>query len=72
MKVATHFKYKSQKGIRYLSRRDEYGQRKQEVMIIFPTDVEFSVETVTKSMLSTSKIILYIYTDRMVIHKILC
>ena len=43
MKVATHFKYKS-----------ELNQKKQWVRIIFPTDVEFSEETVTKSLFSTS------------------
>ena len=48
MKVATHFKYKS-----------ELNQKKQWVRIIFPTDVEFSEETVTKSLFSTSKIIRY-------------
>ena len=46
MKVATHFKYKSQS--------DHQGDKW--VKIIFPTDVEFSVETVTKSLFSTSKI----------------
>ena len=45
MKVATKFKFKLQ------------NQEEQKVKIIFPTEVEFSVETVTKSMFSTSKMI---------------
>ena len=48
MKVSTQFKYKSQT-----------DQEDKWVKIIFPRDVEFSVETVTKSMFSTSKIIKY-------------
>ena len=44
MKVSTHYKYKVQ------------NQDKQSVMIIFPTEVESSVETVTKSLFSTGKL----------------
>ena len=46
MKVSTHYKYKVQ------------NQDKQSVMIIFPTEVESSVETVTKSLFSTGKLTL--------------
>ena len=44
MKVATQFKFKLQ------------NQGEQKVKIIFPTEVEFSVETVTKSIFSQSNI----------------
>ena len=48
MKVATHYKFKLE------------SQEEPKVEIIFPTEVELSVETVTKSMFSTSKIINFI------------
>ena len=51
MKVTTIFKFKSQK------------PGKQNVEIIFPTEVEFSVDAVTKSLFSTSKIINSIKTS---------
>ena len=41
MKVSTHYKFKFQ------------NQEKQSVLVIFPTEVELSVETVTKSLFST-------------------
>ena len=43
MKVATKYKFKFQ------------DRKKPKVKITFPTEVELSVETVTKSMFSTSK-----------------
>ena len=42
MKVSTHYKFKFQ------------NQEKQSVIIIFPTEAELSVETVRKSLFSTS------------------
>ena len=42
MKVSTHYKFKFQ------------NQEKQSVIIIVPTEAELSVETVRKSLFSTS------------------
>ena len=45
MKVATKYKFKLQ------------NKKDKQVKIRFPTEIELSVETVTKSLFSTSKII---------------
>ena len=44
MKVSTHYKFKTQKQV----------NQSQSVIIIFPTEVELSVETLRRSLLSTS------------------
>ena len=58
MKVSTHYKYKVQ------------NQDKQSVMIIFPTEVESSVETVTKSLFSTGKLSLSFQASCHSCHKV--
>ena len=49
MKVNTQFKFK------YKYQQKLQNQEKPRVQIIFPTEVELSVDTVTKSLFSTCK-----------------